>query len=198
MSVPITGIGGFTIAGQNYSDATFTFSPQYLRLRGDSTHELTALIPQAAELAAVWERVRIDKVELTITSNLTDSAVPATGTTPVTNASPRIVLANDWSGPNSGGSQGNLSNVLQETDAQLYHIGGDLKPVQWTIYKPKYNRLVQFTDTESAYEPSVGFVESVSDIQHNGVRIGLADIASIYGCRMLVFAKFYFTFKNVH
>lgn len=198
MPVTISTAQGFTINGAGYSEAVFTYSPQYLRLRGDATHSLTALIPQAAELAAVWERVRIDRVELTITSNLSDEQVTQGSGLPAAQGAARIILANDWSGPDNGGSTGTLSQVLQETNAKMFHIGGDHEPATWSITKPKYNRLIQYTDVESDFEPSNGFVNSRTDIQHHGTRIGIADMGAVWGSRMLVFAKFYFTFKNVH
>lgn len=198
LSIPITKAAGFTISGQTFSEASFTYSPQYLRLRGDSTHELQALIPQAAELAAVWERVKIDRVELSIISNVIDEAITTSMNTPATQNAPKIVLANDFVGPNTGGSTGTLTNVLQETGATFYDAAGDQPVIRWTCRAPKYERLIAYTEAESDYEPANGFIRTDADIAHHGTRIGLANFAALAGCQMTVFAKFYFTFKNVH
>lgn len=201
LPIPITTTLGFSINGQNFTEGSFVYSNQYLKFVGDSTHEIPALIPQAAELAAVWERVRLDKVVLTIVGNAVDAQVPQPGTSGSTNISisgPRIVLANDYDGPNTGGSTGTLSNVLQETGAHLYHVGGNNPAVTWTVNRPKYNRLIQYTETESDYEPASGFTSTAADIPHFGTRMGLADAAQTNGCRLLVFAKFFFTLKSIH
>lgn len=198
MPIPVTATSGFTIAGQAFNEAVFTYSPQYLRLVGDSTHSITALLPQYAELGAVWERVRIDRVELTIVANAIDEAFTVASGQPIIHNTPRIVIANDWCGPDNGGTSGTLGQVLQETNAKMFHIGGDHPPAKWSITKPKYNRLIQYTDTESDFEPANGFVNSRADIPHSGTRIGIPDIAAVGGCRILVFAKFFFTFKSVH
>lgn len=189
---------GFTIAGQAFSEATFVYSAQYLKLKGDGTHEVSALIPQAAELAAVWERVKIDKVELSIISNIIDENLTTSTNTPAVANAPKIVLANDYVGPNAGGSTGTLSNVLQETGATFYSAAGDQPVIRWTCSRPKYERLVAYTDAESDYEPALGFVKSDADIPHNGTRIGLANVPTVAGCQMTVFAKFFFSFRNVH
>lgn len=198
LPIRITKSLGFTIQGANFADACFTYSSQYLRIVGDSTHSLSALIPQTAELAAVWERVKIDKVELSIISNLTDEHIVSTVDSPALKNAPKIVLANDRVGPNVGGSTGTISNVLQETGATFFDAAGDQPVVKWTCKAPKYSRLIAYTETESDYEPANGFISSVADIQHFGTRIGIANVAAVAGCEIVVFAKFYFSFRSVH
>lgn len=197
MSVPIVATHGFQIQSVDWTEAFLSFSPQYLKLHGDDTHFIQAAVPFYAELANVWERVRIDKVELSITSNLIDEAATvASGQAPSTNA-PRLILANDYMGPKVGAST-NTSLVNQQTGAKFYHAGGDHPIIKWTCTKPKYSRLVQYSDIESASEPATGFVASDTDIPHCGVRIGIANAEFVHGCRLSIFAKFFFSFQNIH
>lgn len=197
MSVPIVATHGFQIQSVDWTEAFISFSPQYLKLHGDDTHFIQAAVPFYAELAGVWERVRIDKVELSITSNLIDEAATvASGQAPSSNA-PRLILANDYMGPKVGASV-NTSLVNQQTGAKFYHAGGDHPIIKWTCNKPKYNRLVQYSDIESASEPATGFIASDTDIPHCGVRIGIANAEFVHGCRLSIFAKFFFSFKNIH
>lgn len=194
MQMTIQKSAGFLLGGTNWAEGMLTFSPQGLTFRGDSTHSTTTPLPQYAELAAVWERVRIDKVELTILSNAQDQTIA--DTEPSGN-SLRLIIANDRNGE-AVGAVSTTSYVNQCTDAQYYSAGGDHKPIKWTIIKPNYRRLVQYDPSGlPSYEPTNGFIDSSFDVQHHGVRIGIPSIGTVSPCRVQIFAKFFFSLSGI-
>lgn len=183
---------GIGIGASNYAEAIFTFSPTGVTLWGSNVNYTVFPLPQAAEIAGLWDRVRIDKVEMFFSSNTGE--VPANAAASATHC-PMICLGNDVNGPTSGGAT-SLDQVLQLSTCKSYNMEGS-RIIKWTINKPKYQRLVQFTSINSANEPAWGFVESNTDIPHYGVRIGVLDAANTQTSRIVCTAKFFFTAKNV-
>lgn len=199
-NLTVQGTSGFQLGAAAFATIMLTFSPQKIKFWGDSSHTSEAILPQYAELAAVWDRIKIVKVELDISSNLTDSAAiahgtqPAIGEAPAYNA-PRIIIANDYTGPVDG-NQLSTSDVQQMTDAKTYVLSSDQPSVKWTVY-PRYQRLIQFTDIDSAFEPARGFIESASDVPHLGTKLGIQNIGFCSSCRIQINAKYFLELKNV-
>lgn len=182
---------GWNIGASNYAEAIFTFSPTAMTLWGSNVNYIVANLPNAAEIAALWERVKIDKVEMTFTANITDNV--ATGTTPAYSAV-NLLIANDINGPTSGSST--TDNMRQLATCKHYKLGGDQPVVKWTV-RPKYQRLVQYTALSSSTEPATGFVASDTDIPHYGVRVGIPNTSVLGAGKITIEAKFFFTAKNV-
>lgn len=194
MTIPVLKAAGFSIGAGNFAEVCLTYSPQGLKMTGDSTHFTSVSLPQYAELAAVWERVRIDKVELTILGN---SASAATGADePATTAS-RLIIANDWNGDAVGSAVSNAFTT-QCTGAQFYNAGGDQKPIKWTIRKPKYRRLIQYTgNNDVSYEPTNGFIDTSFDVPHMGTRLAIPSVGTVGPCRIHIFAKFFLSLQGI-
>lgn len=186
--------GGFALGTSNYCEALMTFSPLGVTMWGSNVNYSFFGLPNASEIAALWERVKIEKVELTLTSDGTDHV--GIGTVPPHQAM-SIYLANDINGPTSG-STGDITRVLQESECKRYKVGGNSPAVKWTIRNPKYQRLIQYTSINSSYEPANGYVAADTDIPHYGVRVGIAGAVLVNACHMNVTAKFFFHVKNLH
>lgn len=190
--VSANAAAGFSIGATTYSEAILTVSPLGFTMWGSNVNYTPISFPNNTEFSALWEKVKIEKVEWTITSNTTDNA--ATGTLP-SNSSIKIYLGNDFDGPTSGATSG-TDLVMQCTDCKMYSIGGDLPPVVWTL-KPKFKRLVQYTSLTSSSESATGYVASDTDIPHYGTRIGILNNGNIGAARVYISAKVFMSFKNV-
>lgn len=184
---------GFAVVAANYQEVMFTFSPTGVTMWGSNVNYVTFPLPQASEIAGLWDRIKIDKVKLTFTSNVGEA--PPTSTATVLHA-PMIVIGNDVNGPTSGGAT-SIDQVLQLSTCKTYTLDGSNKPAVWTIHNPKYQRLIQYTSINSSYEPAIGYVASDTDIPHYGVRVGLLNSTDLVACRIIATAKFYFSAKNV-
>lgn len=200
MHLTIQKTSGFQLGATAYRSIFISYSPTNLRFHGSETDFTDVVVPQYAELAAVWDRVKIDKVELQLSANVTDAEVIAHGTDPPSGEAPsynapRIILCNDYNGPMTG-STSSITELQQGSDTACYVLNSNLPPVKWTV-KPKFQRLVQYTTTQTATEPATGFIDSSVDIPHLGTRLGLLNVPFVSSCRLGVVAKFYFSCKNL-
>lgn len=186
-SVGISAGNGFTLGASNYGEMIATYSPLGLTLWGSNVNYTAVQLPQVSEIAALWERIRIDKVVLEITSCGTDTNGGST-------YSGRIMLGNDYNGPTAGSGGNELT--LQTTGCKTYNTSGDQAVIYWKCV-PKFQRLVQYTALSSSTEPATGFVESSADIPHYGTRIALPQQGIVNGGKLLIVAKFYLTAKNI-
>ena len=178
---------GFTIAASSVAAFFMTFSPTDFTFWANVANFQTVNIPNAAEYAAMWDRIRIDKVEITMSANGTDPVYSTAAT-----HAPRMFIANDY----TDGTTGNSLVQTQEMDGcQLLQLTADQDSRVWTC-RPKYQRVVYFTTIASSYEPASGFVSTGTAIPHYGTRIAV-DTARLGNGSILFAVKFYFTCMNV-
>lgn len=193
--MPVSAALGFAIGASTYQEMLLTFSPTAMTFWGSNVNYWPATMVNAAEIAALWERVKIDKVELSFSTDVTAHAlVNATAAAP-TYSPLTVLIVNDVNGPTTGGGN-TIDQILQNTTAKEYKLGADMPIAKWTV-RPKYQRLIQYTSINSANEPATGFVESGVDIPHYGVRVGILDASRVGGCHLIVTAKMYFHCKNL-
>ena len=180
---------GFTIAASSFAGVFFTFTPVDLTVWGSAVVSTTTAIPNAAEYAALWDRIKIDKVDLLFVSN----GVDPTFNTAATNT-PRLFIANDYTDGTTGNT---LSQTQQQENCQYFTCpaGVDYAPYKHTC-RPKYQRIVYYTAVTSDYEPATGFVRNGVEIPHYGVRLAM-DPARCGTGAIEMAAKFYFTCDNV-
>lgn len=190
--IAITSASGFRISATDYKEFILTFSPIAVTAWGSNVNYLVTAVPNASEISGLWERVKIDKVELTLMNDTTDPVT--TGTIPTT-TSPEIMLCNDFVGP-TGGSTTTIERILQDPSAKSYQLNGNRPAVKWTV-RPKYQRLIQYTSINSSFEPATGFVASDTDIPHYGTRIGILNPGSVGASRLSVIAKIFYSCNNV-
>jgi len=181
-----TGLG---VNGTFSPGIFFTFSPVDLTYWGSAVNFTTISVPNAAEYAALWDRIRIDKIDLMFMSNGVDPTYNAAATN-----TPRLFIANDY----TDGTTGNTLAQTQQQEGCTYFTcpsGVDYKPFTWSM-KPKYQRVVYYTAVTSDYEPANGFVRNGIEIPHYGVRLAM-DPARVGTGAMEMACKFYFTCDNV-
>lgn len=187
----ITGTTGWSLGATNYGEVIYTFSPLGMTCWGSNINYDFVGLPNAAEIGSLWDRCKIDKVELSVTSYCTDLAVQ---TTPVSRTALRIYIGNDVNGPTAGSFGTDLTTQL--SSCTLYNIAGDQPVVKWTV-RPKFQRLVQYTALSSSTEPASGYVDSTTDIPHYGVRMAIPAVGLTGPNKITVSAKFFFSCKNI-
>lgn len=178
---------GWAVGGANYQSVSIVFDPTGLNIFGSAVNFINVPMTNAAEISSLWERIRIDKVELTFAPRYEKADGIASGF----NANPQLLLCNDV---NSGSAGTTLAEILQRPDAKHFTTNESFK---WTCY-PKHQRLVYYTPLTSSYEPATGFVNSDTAIPHYSVHMSILDLGSASAnMAMHVTAKYFMTLRNV-
>lgn len=192
-ALQITALQGFSVLASNYREILLTYSPTAVTVWGSNVNYVPTGVTNASEISALWERVKIEKVELTIMSDVTDHVGIGTGPA---HSAPQLLIANDVNGPTTG-STTTIDKVLQDSNCKSYQLSGNKSSVKWTV-RPKYQRLIQYTSINSSFEPATGFVQSDTDIPHYGTRIGINNIGSVASSRISIVAKIFYHCKNIY
>lgn len=186
---------GWTDGVTQTKNICFTFSPQYLRIYRDSvtTTFLQYAIPNAAELSALWDDVKINSVELTFTGIFSQYPINTTGAL----TTPRQIIY----GTDDNDTTTTTSIVQQLGDCKVWYPNnsGTTSVMKVTV-KPKYNTLIYYTSLANGYKPERGYVRSDYDIDHYALKMSLLDhsfTADNAVGTMQVSAKFNFRFKNL-
>jgi len=174
---------GVSIGAARYSAATFIVTSQALQLvSGVPGNTTTWNIPNAAEFAALFDKIKIDKVEMTFMN------AQGSSTGSANNINPLIFAADD--------NDTNTSvDAIKQMDAQEWQPGYNNNRFK-TTWRPKYQRIVYYTALASSYEPTQGYVNSDTAIPHYGLKMGVElnnDIA--FGVNFV--AKIHFKCKEV-
>lgn len=162
MYIPINN-NGFVLGLSTSGGIGFIFSPQdVLCVNTLAGGTIQSLVPNYAEIASLWERVRIDKIDINISSRMTDKTSGSTGTT----ACAIIYYAEDHND-----IYGNTLQITQQqAGCRTWHATSNLPDLCLTV-KPKFQRIVYYTAVASSYEPSRGFVVADTAIPHYGLRM---------------------------
>lgn len=173
---------GWTIGASSHPALCAVFSPTEVSLFGSSVSFVSQGLPNAAEIAALWDSVEIYKVEI-IMDHYQD---PTTGGN--TTAMPRVAICNDY---NDGAAGTSVDAILQHSDCKYTSNRSN----KWTVY-PKHQRLIYFNPITSSYEPARGFVTAGVGIPHYGVHFGITEIAVLAAGRTTWNFKTFFRAKN--
>lgn len=180
---------GFGVGAAFFQALNVVYDPTSVTFYGSALTNVSFAIPNAAELAALYDQVKIDKVELTWsgttigTSNLASAG-----------AALKFLVCND---DNDGIGAASLAEIQQQPNKEYYAIDG--RSFHWTCL-PKYQRIVYQNAATSSYEPTRGFVNLNSTIPHYGTKIAISNISSINAATVGYVdfnVKFYLTLKNV-
>lgn len=181
---------GFNIGAATSEAMSFVYDSTGVRIYVAALSSAFVPLPNAAELAALYDLVRIDKVEITFAS----SQQASSETFSANNLPVRLIFCND---DNDGAGTSTLSQIQQQPNKSFYNGDGTMD--KWTCM-PKYQRIVYFTALTSSYEPTKGFVNSDTAVPHYGTRVGVANLSSFGATNSgnVDFSfKFFLTLKNV-
>jgi len=185
------GQNGWAIGAGTSEALNFVFDPTGVTAYIAAVTSASFPLPNAAELAALYDRVRLDKVEITFSCQRQTQ----TGATNAASAyNPRFLICND---DNDGIGTASVAQIQQQPNKPF--LNGDGTQMKWVCY-PKYQRVVYLTSLVSNYEPARGFVNSDAAIPHYGVRLGITNtnlfVAGTTGVVDFTF-KYFMTLKNV-
>jgi len=167
-NIPYTQ-AGFTLGITNFQAMSIVFDPTGVTFYGSATQSANFALPNAAEIAALYDLMRIDKVELTWSNNSAAVSNGGTGT----NRAAKFLVCND---SNDGVGTTALDQIQQQPNRSFYNTnGGEHK---WTCV-PKYSRVVYQTALVSNYEPTRGFVNANSTIPHFAIKMGISNLGSL-------------------
>jgi len=178
-----TSTTGFDIGVTSFQAINIVYDISGVTLYGNSTTSSNFVMPNAAEFSALYDLVRIDKVELDWSTNLQ-------ATSSGTNLAPKFMVCNDY---NDGVGTASLSNIQEHTDCTT-KFAVDGRSNKWSV-KPKYQRIVYYTSLTSSYEATHGFVNADTAIPHYGTK--LAVLTPAQGSTVDFSFKYYLTLKNV-
>lgn len=175
---------GMTIGAANYSAGAFVITPQsiilYSGVAGNST---TWNIPNYPEIAALWDKVKIDKVEFKFSSSVIGAANSGT-------QQPVFLFAEDDNDTSTS------TDAIKQMDCKTWVPGNNSNGGEFSItIRPRFQRLNYYTSLLSSYEPARGYVVSDTAIPHYGLKIG---IDPLNASGWLAFtAKVYFKAKEL-
>jgi len=182
------GNNGITIGPSTQAGMGIVFTPVSV-LVGNTVGNATYNIPNAAEYAAMWDRVMIDKVVMEVYGRNQD---PTTG---IANSScPVCYYCSDYNDV----ANTDLTIIQQMGDCKTWYPNpqGALGPLVYTCY-PRYQRQVTFTGLANSIEPARGYVISDTAIPHYGIRFAI-ETNNYNGNGILSFVMTYhFKVKNV-
>lgn len=178
--------GGITIGAGNYEAGTWVITPQTVELQsGIVGNTYTMTIPNASELSALWDKLKIDKVEFTFSSGTIGTANNGAA------APPAFLFAFD---PNDRAAS---LDTVRQMDCQVWQEGQNAREFKTTI-KPCYQRVIYYTAASSSYEPARGYVVSDTAIPHYGLKMAISQFsAASNGGRVHVFVKLFFKLKDL-
>lgn len=180
---------GISIGAAFYQAVNIVFDPTSVTFYGTAVNFTSFAIPNVAELSALYEQLRIDKVEISWSSNNIGTATGGAA-----QLSPKFLLCNDT---NDGIGPATLSEIQQQPNKEYYAVDG--RTHKWSV-RPQYQRLVYQTGLVSNYEPSRGFVNSNSTIPHYGTKFAITNLTSLVGGasgNIDLNVKFFLSLKNV-
>jgi len=177
--------GGFEIGVSSFGAINIVYDIGGVTCYGNASTSTRFDVPNSAEFAALYDLVKIDKVELTWSTN-----VQASGDA-VAPRPPRFLICNDY---NDGAGSVSLADIQQHSDATA-KFNADGTAMKWTV-RPKYQRIVYYTSLTSSYEPTQGFVNCDTTIPHYGSKLGMLSQDFDNSSVDFMF-KYFITLKNI-
>jgi len=188
-TIPYSNLGWLIGAGSSEA-VNFVFEPARVGAYVAALSLVNFDLPNYAEIAALYEQVRIDKVEITFNGNHQNQV----GTNSAGAYPPRFLICND---DNDGIGAATLAQIQQQPNKSF--MNGNGNQMKWTVY-PKFQRVVYLTSLISNYEPARGFVNSDASIPHYGVKLAISNLATFGAAtagNVDFTFKYFLTLKNV-
>lgn len=161
-SLSYTNVGMTIGAAGNNVGATFVFTgPTISLVAGTGVNQNDYTVPNFTEIAALFDRVMLDKVEITFMTSVSGAANSGT-------QQPLFLFAED---PNDTPTS---PDQIKQMDCVTWFPGNQTTGgVFKKTVRPQYLSLTYFTALVSSYSPQRGFVNSDTAIPHYGLKIGI-------------------------
>jgi len=180
---------GFSVGAGIFQAINIVYDPTSVTFYGAAVNSVSFPIPNAAEIAALYDQIRIDKVEITWSSNAQANSSGGAGV-----IAAKFLVCND---SNDGIGTASLAEIQQQPNKEYYAADG--RSHKWSCI-PKYQRVIFQSVAVSNYEPTRGFVNSNSTIPHYGTKMAITNLTSLVGGasgNVDFNVKFFLTLKNV-
>lgn len=179
---------------------SFTFTPQNVYVWDGgaiATPWLTVAVPNSGEMGALWEHVKLDKVECTFMGGVTQPYSAASGVNPY-QFPPMIHYCTD-----DNDKACDAASIKQMADCKVWlpNTTGTTSIMRVDV-KPKYQRIVYYSALTNNYEPARGYVRSEYDMEHYGLKMAVDDFPNNpdtdnpFG-RINVSFKLFFKYKDL-
>jgi len=187
-SLPYTTLG-FGLGATFFGAVNIVFDPTGVTVYGNSTTFQNTPLVNAAEISALYDQMKIDKVVMTWSNN--SSAISNGG---ANFRSAKYLVCND---SNDGIGSANIDEIRQQPNKSFLDNEGQENT--WTCY-PKFQRVIYQTALVSNYEPTTGFVNSNSTIPHYGIKMAISNLSSLSASTtetVDIAFKYFLSLKNV-
>jgi len=146
----------------------------------------TVAIPGISDLAALFDEIQLDAVELTILGPTQPSAGAGTG-------SPIIMMSTDY---NDGNPPTSLGDVQQYADCKLVHMQPFREYTE--VIRPKYlTYSLDSGGTQIASTPVRGYVRSNLQIDHFGKKGSFVNASPVVNATCVFLLKYKFNCRIV-
>lgn len=171
---------------------TLVFCPDQVQMQDTAGTVLGSVsVPNYAEISALFDQVKIDKVELKFDGAWTQIS----GT--LDQAPCTILMCTDDNSTDSS-----LAAIQQAGDCITWTANNTYQGSKRLTVRPKYQQIVYYTSLLSGYEPKQGYIRSDYSIPHYGVKIAISPNYNIVGSNnpvgmMNVSMKYYLKCKDL-
>lgn len=181
--------GNFNIGALSVSNISFQFTPISVIVAASPTVYITVNIANAAEFAAIFDRVKISHIDVTIRPKTNTSTDSTAGRTP------------DWwvcTDQNSGFTPLTVPEIKQRGDCRLIVSNANAGDgVTRFRIRLCFNRVVYYTAVTSSYEPARGYINTGIEIPHYSMHIGNASVTGNGSGAVEFGFKYCFRFKDL-
>lgn len=160
------GPTGIAVGAGTYDAATFVVDSTSLQIQsGVLGNTVTIPIPNAAELGALWDKLKIDRCDFTFYN--TNASVANSGNQQL----PFYLFAFD------SNDRVASTDSIKQMENRSWQPGYNATSFKISV-KPQFQRLVYYTSLTSSYEPTRGYVVSDTAIPHYGLKFCINQTAA--------------------
>lgn len=153
-----------TVVGEGLG---FSFSPQVTRTYLGAVAINNLPVTNAAELAALFDEIKIKKVDITFNVGIGTILGSSVQYQPL-----QMIYATD----DNTVTDNSVASIQQMAGCkQWYGSTTDNGQRKVTVY-PKFQRIIYYTSLLSGYEPTNGYIRSDYDIEHYGLKLAMCPI----------------------
>ena len=177
-----------TTAAQGF---TFVFFPDQVQAQDSTGGNLASVaIPNYTELSAVWDNVKLDKVEVIMSGAFTQ----VSGS--LENGPCTFLVCSD------DNSTDTSKDIMLQDGATRQWVANNTDGSQFKYtLRPKYQQLIYFTALTSGYEPKSGYIRSDYSIPHYGLKVFLCTNGTSAQSNPVgmvsYYIKYYYKFKDL-
>lgn len=182
---------GITVGTNTASGFQITFYPGSIQVYNQATAPQSITIPGSGDLSALFDQIKIDKVEVRFINK--NSTSPATGTVANNGTTIDLDTCIDFNDPTVPTSN---TTVTQYDTCKSDCLSQDGKHTQYVTLKPMFQTLVSYTTLTSSNLPQRGYLPA-DEIPHYGIKGWVNGQSGSQSSTMRMIFKVHYKCKNV-